>query len=237
LPPVHSRDWRGKNNFTPTDEGICTTQTPSAAATAIARPRGTLPPGRSTAADLSSCRRHPPPSSPSYLAPTSLPPPQRRGRRPADGVAHPRRLRKRPPMLQLLDPWRAGEVRRASDLVRPPTWRSRQPSRSRVQPLPLPCFGCDRGPTAAAAFTKLDGGGASMAGRGPLRFPLGSAPTSAAPPPWNRMHSRREGMQFWLTSLLEGNLPPQFALSVGAHASREQCVSGRQKCICSFCWS
>jgi hypothetical protein len=53
----------------------------------------------------------------------------------------------------------------------------------------------------------------------------------------HRMHSRREGLQFCITSLLEGNLLLVFAQPVGAPASREQCVQGRQKCFCLLCWT
>jgi hypothetical protein len=58
--------------------------------------------------------------------------------------------------------------------------------------------------------------------------PCAAASSSLVRPPWPlplpplRMRSRREEMQFWLSSLLGRNLPCVFASSVGRDPSREQ---------------
>jgi hypothetical protein len=104
----------------------------------------------------------------------------------------------------------------AADVEEPPVVARSGP----VPSLPPPCSGCDKEPSAAAAFTKLDGGGAVgdghlLPGADPPRKSNPShlvvamvvaGRTAARPFPGeagsaHRMHLRREGMHFYTSPL------------------------------------
>jgi hypothetical protein len=100
-----------------------------------------------------------------------------------------------------------------------------RPARRRPRSQPPPCSSRrahPRAPSAPAANARL------YSRRGRLRPPTCSSfrlrRASSLPslrPLRPQMHSRREGLQIYLSSLLEGSLSIVFAWSVGALASRE----------------